>query len=88
MIHAYIDIENRLEELLANIVAKSFNVSLLFSKGINEGLISRLYNPFLRKGFDVARDRSTTSKRAAIINYERDVALTSLIFIISIGIRL
>lgn len=88
MIHAYIDIKNRFEELIANTVAKSFDMSLFFSKGINEGLISRLYGSSLRKGFDVARVRSTTSKRAAIINYERDVALTSLIFIISIGIHL
>lgn len=43
----------------------------------------------LRKGSGVPREADRQpGKRAAIINYERDVALTSLIFIISIGIRL
>lgn len=56
MIHAYMDIENRLEELIANIVTKNFDVNSFFSKGINEGLISRLYVPSLWKRFDVAEE--------------------------------
>lgn len=56
MIHAYIAIENRLEELIANIVTKNFDVNSFFSKGINEGLISRLYGPSLWKGFDVTEE--------------------------------
>jgi len=57
--------------------------------GINEGLISRLCcSNSAEEGRSYRRSAAAAARAMAIINCRRDGALTSLIFIISIGIRL